>query len=236
MHLRAYFRILFVGTTLILYDAPTLEVACKNCFANDQSLVKVTSPFAAIPEADLYWAESNCCGITATFMVSSDLGCKVGLNQLAAELPISADGTSMGDLVRVIHSRGLSSVAAEMTEDELYSFLSRNPNARAIALVRPSHWIAIFAAADNGFQVFTYPDWGRSSRAQMRAGFRGPVILVNKEGAVETLLKGPNSPGGSFFSTLTLLLVIPTVTFAGISSMFIRALSFRIWRTRTTSA
>jgi hypothetical protein len=167
----------------------------------------------ARPSDHLYWAESNCCGLVAFSLVAQDFNKSVTLDDVAKTLPVTSAGTSMLGLRDAFAKIGLAATGAEVDVDHLYEILETHPNVRAVAQLRPEHWVAVFGASENTFEAFWYPSWVHLTRDTMKEQFRGNVLFIGSETDINDVLAGPaRMPAASH-----LLLVFAFVLQGGIA-------------------
>lgn len=151
-------------------------------FADEQSPeVDRESPFAARPLDRLYWSEGNCCGLIAAFMISDDLERPTNLTELAQQLPFGAAGTSMTALVEYFRERGLHAEGFEVSARNLYEILAVESDLRAVALLRPNHWVSLFGAQNGRIHAFLYPEWVEMPLSEFEERFTKHVILVSTD-------------------------------------------------------
>jgi hypothetical protein len=183
------------------------------------------SPFLVSPGSQYYWTDSNCCGIASAYVVANNLGVAVSLDDVASDMPVTAEGTSMKELSSWFDKHGLSAIGMASDTAELVRVLRANPKIRAIAHWRPAHWVAVFGADSETFDIFQYPRRGTVRIDRFGDRFDGQFLLVGQRADVDVALKGR-----SFIATLAenwplIVLVVCSVA----------ALGFR-WRKPLTCA
>ncbi|HEY7326456.1 MAG TPA: cysteine peptidase family C39 domain-containing protein [Gemmataceae bacterium] len=157
------------------------------------------SPFVARADENLYFTSANCCGLVAAYMVANDLGHPVALGTLASRLPVSSAGTSMHSLEAFLQEYGFDPAAVEMDSGQLFAILERDPRLRAIALMRPHHWITLFSASQGKFDCYSYPERVDIERSQFDRLYAKRVLLVGPFPDSLNYLRNPGSSWANSF-------------------------------------
>lgn len=167
LSLRAVIRC--VATAFVIVLATSQTLLCSEL--GDISLL-------ADKDRNLYWGYENSCGLIAVLAVCRVSGLNVTVEQAAAELPVTASGTSMEALVAFLGRRGLEATPVAIDAQHLSSFLREHPSHLAIAYVAPSHWVMVSPAEGRSIAIYASPTTRVIDHEEFENGFYGKAILV----------------------------------------------------------
>ncbi len=173
---------------------------------------EATHPTIRLSGSPLFLSPWNACGQVAVFAVCNDLGMEVSLDVIASHIPVGENGTSMKSLVDGANALGLHAKGVQVSAAALLKLLSRDADARAIALVDGNHWVALLSARGTSIEAFSYPRKSIVELDEFQERFSGRAVLVMSRrrtfASWEVLLAAVTS-AGSLLSIALVVLVRP---------------------------
>ncbi len=142
------------------------------------SRAEPTDPSVPPPTGSLSWSISNACGVVAAYVVCSECGRPVALDEVALSLKLSDTGSSMLELQAFLRERGLHAEGSRLSAADLFNLLRSHPETRAIAYVAPSHWVVVSGLDSDACAVFSYPSWDEMSCDEFNSIYQGVALLV----------------------------------------------------------